>query len=100
VRRAGRPGHQPKLVVGVRHLTASLRPELVDPSSPATRRSIEAMNERPEDDPGADTGMFRAYVEHDDDADAPTSPGVPPRVLAGVAVVLMIVVLVLILLLI
>ena len=58
------------------------------------------MNERPEDDPGADTGMFRAYVEHDDDADARTSLVGPARVLAGAAVVLMIVVVVLILLLI
>jgi hypothetical protein len=58
------------------------------------------MNERPEDDPGADTAMFRAYVEHDDGADAPTSPGVRPGALVGVAVVLVVVVLVVILLLI
>jgi hypothetical protein len=58
------------------------------------------MNERPEDDPGADTAMFRAYVEHGDGAEAPTSPGVRPGVLIAAAVVLMIVVLVLILLLI
>jgi hypothetical protein len=57
------------------------------------------MNERPEDDPGADTEMFRAYVEHGDGADSP-SPGVPVGVLVGAAVVLMIVVVVLILLLI
>jgi hypothetical protein len=59
------------------------------------------MNERPEDDPSADTGMFRAYVEHDDGADARTSladrPGI--FVLVGAAVVLLIVVVVLILLL-
>jgi hypothetical protein len=58
------------------------------------------MDERPEDDPSADTGMFRAYVEQDGDADAPTSSGVPVGILAGAAVVLMIVVVVLILLLI
>jgi hypothetical protein len=58
------------------------------------------MNERPEDDPSADTGMFRAYVEHDDGADATTSPGVRPGVLVGAAVVLLIVVLALIVLLI
>ena len=58
------------------------------------------MNERPEDDPGADTAMFRAYVEHDDGADASPSPGLPVGVLVGAAVVLVIVVLVLILLLI
>ena len=52
------------------------------------------------DDPGADTAMFRAYVEHGDGAEAPTSPGVRPGVLIAAAVVLMIVVLVLILLLI
>ncbi len=57
------------------------------------------MNERPEDDPSADTGMFRAYVEHGDGNDTRTSPGVRPGVLAGVAVVLVIVVLALILLL-
>ena len=58
------------------------------------------MNERPEDDPGADTGMFRAYVEQDDDADAPTSSWVSLGFLAGTAIVLIIVVVVLILLLI
>jgi hypothetical protein len=58
------------------------------------------MNERPEDDPGADTEMFRAYVEHGDGADTSTSPGVPVGILAGAAVVLMIVVVVVILLLI
>ena len=57
------------------------------------------MNDRPEDDPGADTEMFRAYVEHGDGADSSASSGVPVGVLAGVAVVLMIVVVVLILLL-
>jgi hypothetical protein len=57
------------------------------------------MNERPEDDPGADTSMFRAYVEHGDGADT-SSPGVPVGILAGAAVVLVIVVVVLILLLI
>jgi hypothetical protein len=57
------------------------------------------MNERPEDDPGADTAMFRAYVEHGDGTDATSSPGVPVGILAGTAVVLMIVVVVLILLL-
>ena len=54
------------------------------------------MNERPEDDPSADTGMFRAYVEHGDGADTSTSRGVPVGILAGAAVVLMIVVVVLI----
>jgi hypothetical protein len=58
------------------------------------------MNERPEDDPGADTSMFRAYVEHGDGADDTSSPGVPVGILAGAAVVLVIVVVVLILLLI
>jgi hypothetical protein len=58
------------------------------------------MNERPEDDPSADTAMFRAYVEHDDGADARTSPGLPVGILVGAAVVLMIVVVVLIVLLI
>jgi hypothetical protein len=58
------------------------------------------MNERPEDDPGADTEMFRAYVEHDQDADDASSFWVSPGFLAGTAVVLMIVVVVLILLLI
>jgi hypothetical protein len=58
------------------------------------------MNERPEDDPSADTGMFRAYVEHGDGDDDNSSPGVPVGILAGTAVVLMIVVVVLILLLI
>jgi hypothetical protein len=58
------------------------------------------MNERPEDDPGADTEMFRAYVEHGDGPDSSASSGVPVGVLAGGAVVLMIVVVVLIVLLI
>jgi len=58
------------------------------------------MNERPEDDPSADTGMFRAYVEHDDGADARTSLADRPQVLVGAAIVLVIVVLALILLLI
>jgi hypothetical protein len=58
------------------------------------------MNERPEDDPGADTEMFRAYVEQDQDADGPGSFWVSPGFLAGTAVVLVIVVVVLILLLI
>ena len=60
------------------------------------------MNERPEDDPGADTSMFRAYVEHDDGADARTSLGDRPGIfiLVGAAVVLVLVVVVLILLLI
>jgi hypothetical protein len=58
------------------------------------------MNERPEDDPGADTEMFRAYVEQDQDADDPSSFWFSPVFLAGTAVVLMIVVVVLILLLI
>jgi hypothetical protein len=58
------------------------------------------MNERPDDDPGADTGMFRAYAEQDQDADTPTSFWVSPGFLAGTAIVLIIVVLVLILLLI
>jgi hypothetical protein len=58
------------------------------------------MNERPEDDPSADTGMFRAYVEQDRDADAPQSFWVSPGLLAGSAIVLMIVVVVVILLLI
>jgi hypothetical protein len=58
------------------------------------------MNERPEDDPGADTGMFRAYAEQDQDADTPSSSWVSPGFLAGTAIVLVIVVLVLILLLI
>ena len=39
------------------------------------------MNERPEDDPSADTGMFRAYVEHGDGADTSTSRGVPVGIL-------------------
>jgi hypothetical protein len=59
-----------------------------------------AMNERPEDDPGADTGMFRAYAEQDQDVDDPSSFWVSPGFLAGTAVVLLIVVVVLILLLI
>jgi hypothetical protein len=58
------------------------------------------MNERPEDDPGANTEMFRAYVEHGDGPDDNPSPGVPVGALAATAVVLMIVVVVLILLLI
>jgi hypothetical protein len=58
------------------------------------------MNERPEDDPGADTGMFRAYVEHGDGDDGTSSPGIPVGILAGTAVVLVIIVVVLILLLI
>jgi hypothetical protein len=58
------------------------------------------MNERPEDDPGADTEMFRAYVDQDQDADDPSSSWVSPVFLAGTAVVLIIVVVVLILLLI
>lgn len=58
------------------------------------------MNERPEDDPGADTGMFRAYAEQDQDADTPTAAWVSTGFLAGTAIVLMIVVVVLILLLI
>jgi hypothetical protein len=58
------------------------------------------MNDRPEDDPSADTGMFRAYVEHGDGAETNPSSGVPVGVLVGVVVVLLIVVVVLILLLI
>jgi hypothetical protein len=58
------------------------------------------MNERPEDDPGADTEMFRAYVEQDQDPDDASSSWVSPGFLVGTAVVLMIVVVVLILLLI
>jgi hypothetical protein len=58
------------------------------------------MNERPEDDPSADTGMFRAYVEQEDDADAPASFWVSTGFLAGTAIVLLIVVVVVILLLI
>jgi hypothetical protein len=60
------------------------------------------MNERPEDDPSADTGMFRAYVENDDGADARTSLADRRGIflLVGAAVVLLIVVLALILLLI
>ena len=58
------------------------------------------MNERPEDDPSADTGMFRAYVEQEDDADAPASSWVSTGFLAGTAIVLIIVVVVVILLLI
>jgi hypothetical protein len=58
------------------------------------------MNDRPEDDPGADTAMFRAYVEHDDGADTRTSLADRPGILVGGAAVLVIVVLALILLLI
>jgi hypothetical protein len=57
------------------------------------------MNERPEDDPGADTAMFRAYVEHSDGADGRTSLADRPGILAGAAVVVVLVVLALILLL-
>jgi len=57
------------------------------------------MNQQPEDDPGADTAMFRAYVEHADGADARTSLAARPGILVGAAVVLVIVVLALILLL-
>jgi hypothetical protein len=57
------------------------------------------MNERPEDDPSADTAMFRAYVEHDDGADARNSLTDRPAMLVAAAVVLVIVVLALILLL-
>jgi hypothetical protein len=57
------------------------------------------MNERPEDDPSADTAMFRAYVEHGDGADARTSLTDRPGILVGAAAVLVLVVLGLILLL-
>ncbi|HKA83816.1 MAG TPA: hypothetical protein VKD21_08135 [Acidimicrobiales bacterium] len=58
------------------------------------------MNERPEDDPGADTEMFRAYVDHSDDADDSASFWVSTGFLAGTAIVLIVVVVVVILLLI
>jgi hypothetical protein len=58
------------------------------------------MDQRPEDDPGADTEMFRAYVEQDQDVDDHSSFWVTTGFLAGTAVVLVIVVVVLILLLI
>jgi hypothetical protein len=56
--------------------------------------------DEPEDDPGANTAMFRAYVEHGDGPDARTSLADRPGVLVGAAVVLVIVVLALILILI
>ncbi|MGH9228203.1 MAG: hypothetical protein ACRD07_05615 [Acidimicrobiales bacterium] len=57
------------------------------------------MNERPEDDPGADTAMFRAYVEHGDGAHARASLTARSRILVGAAVVLVIAVVALILVL-
>jgi hypothetical protein len=56
--------------------------------------------DEPEDDPGANTAMFRAYVEHGDGPDARTSLADRPGVLVGAAVVLVIVVLAMILILI
>ena len=72
-------------------------PPSVQPSRPPGVAS-GAMNERPEDDPGADTAMFRAYVEHDDGESARTSLVYRPGILVGVAAVLVLVVLALILL--
>ncbi|HYZ98729.1 MAG TPA: hypothetical protein VE575_08270 [Acidimicrobiales bacterium] len=56
------------------------------------------MSER-DDDPGADTGMFRAYVEHGAGAEARPSLVERPVVLIGGAVLVVLVVLALILLL-
>jgi hypothetical protein len=57
------------------------------------------MNERPEDDPGADTAMFRAYVDADR-ADAQPSLADRPAILVGAAVMVVLVVLALALLII
>jgi hypothetical protein len=64
---------------------------------PAARRTIHAMNERSEDDPGADTAMFRAYVEHGDGAETRPSLAIRPAILIGAAVAVVLVVLGLIL---
>jgi hypothetical protein len=55
------------------------------------------MTDRPEDDPGANTEMFRAYVEHDDVSDRRVSLTDRPAVLVGAAVVVVLVVVLLIL---
>jgi hypothetical protein len=52
-----------------------------------------------DDDPGADTAMFRAYVHHGDGPDAPPSLSGRPLVLVAAAVVAALVVVGLILLL-
>ena len=69
-------------------------------SRPGGRAGVPfpAMSER-DDDPGADTGMFRAYVEHGAGAEARPSLVERPVVLIGGAVLVVLVVLALILLL-
>ena len=67
------------------------------PTGSGARRTIDAMNERSEDDPGADTAMFRAYVEHGDGAETRPSLANRPAIVVGAAVVVVLVVLVLIL---